>query len=336
MRPSNGYFSRDFSDCHGGLFRRVVSAASKEPSNSTPQQVFDGMRQSFRANQAKGRTRPLPMELSGPQGGNGGSTNDGAYKMGKGKIDHPNVTPGHGQRLGRRLQWPTRRDVGVSYRAAKSSRGPRSGEKARGNLPLELRFSCDSEVGSRIIRPLGLMGAEEIKVPFDRHACPRNDLKRFEAGITYLQTGAILAVLHDSVVQVQFVLSVRDDIVSSKAGVVKLAEDPEFPIVIWLINQRRLGKNRLESKLIGEEPDDAAAERNRRVLINSPAHSDNRKDLVFLQRERHKSFPWDINSIPRRIILKINPWIDLDAYGWEVLHNVLQRQVTAGCLQMIR
>jgi hypothetical protein len=34
--------------------------------------------------------------------------------------------------------------------------------------------------------------------------------------------------------------------------------------------------------------------------------------------------------------LKINPWIDLDAYGWEVLHNVLQRQVTAGCLQMIR
>src|SRR4029077_8526724 len=107
-------------------------------------------------------------------------------------------------------------------------------------------------------------------------------------------------------------LSVGDDIVSAKAGVVKLTDDPEIPIVIWLINQRRLGKNRLESKLIAEEPDDAAAQRNRRGLINSPAQSDNRKDLVFLQRERHKSFPWDINSIPRRTILKINPRIDLD------------------------
>ena len=78
-----------------------------------------------------------------------------------------------------------------------------------------------------------------------RNACACNNLQRFETGITYLHSGAVLAVLEHRVMQVQFVLCVRDDIVSAKAGVVKLADNPKFPIVIRLINQRRLGKNRL-------------------------------------------------------------------------------------------
>jgi len=71
----------------------TASAASKEPSSSTPQEVFDGMRQSFQANKAKGVHARYQWQLSGPQGGQWWiDVNDGTYKMGRGTIDHPNVT----------------------------------------------------------------------------------------------------------------------------------------------------------------------------------------------------------------------------------------------------
>jgi putative sterol carrier protein len=71
----------------------ATSAASKESSSSTPQQVFDGMRQSFQANKAKGVHARYQWELSGPNGGEWWiEVNDGTYKMGKGKIDNPSVT----------------------------------------------------------------------------------------------------------------------------------------------------------------------------------------------------------------------------------------------------
>jgi len=71
----------------------AASAASKESSSSTPQQVFDGMRQSFQAQKAKGVHARYQWDLSGPQGGEWWiDVNDGTFKMGKGKIDNPNVT----------------------------------------------------------------------------------------------------------------------------------------------------------------------------------------------------------------------------------------------------
>jgi len=71
----------------------AASAASNEPENSTPQQVFDGMRQSFQAQKAKGVHARYQWELSGPNGGQWWiDVNDGTYKMGKGKIDNPSVT----------------------------------------------------------------------------------------------------------------------------------------------------------------------------------------------------------------------------------------------------
>src|SRR6266567_3264720 len=71
----------------------AASAASKESSSSTPQQVFDGMRQSFQAQKTKGVHARYQWELSGPNGGQWWiDVNDGTYKMGKGKIDNPNVT----------------------------------------------------------------------------------------------------------------------------------------------------------------------------------------------------------------------------------------------------
>src|SRR5436189_949960 len=60
---------------------------------STPQQVFDSMRESFKPDKAKGVHARYQWELSGAQGGEWWiDVNDGTYKMGKGKIDNPSVT----------------------------------------------------------------------------------------------------------------------------------------------------------------------------------------------------------------------------------------------------
>jgi putative sterol carrier protein len=61
--------------------------------DSTPQEVFDSMRDSFRAAKAKGVHARYQWDLSGPNGGQWWiDVNDGTYKMGKGKIANPNVT----------------------------------------------------------------------------------------------------------------------------------------------------------------------------------------------------------------------------------------------------
>jgi putative sterol carrier protein len=69
-----------------------VTAAS-EHVDSTPQEVFDSMRGSFQPAKAKGVHARYQWDLSGPQGGQWWiDVDDGKYKMGKGKIDHPSVT----------------------------------------------------------------------------------------------------------------------------------------------------------------------------------------------------------------------------------------------------
>jgi len=86
------------------IFVRIVSlataiglgstiAASNEPPSATPQDVFDGMRQSFQAQKAKGVHLKYQWQLSGPKGGDWWiEVNDGKYQMGRGKIDKPDVT----------------------------------------------------------------------------------------------------------------------------------------------------------------------------------------------------------------------------------------------------
>jgi len=70
-----------------------TTAASGEHTDSTPQEVFDSMRGSFQSSKAKGVHARYQWDLSGPQGGQWWiDVEDGKYKMGKGKIDNPNVT----------------------------------------------------------------------------------------------------------------------------------------------------------------------------------------------------------------------------------------------------
>src|SRR5207248_5051332 len=71
----------------------TIVAASNEPPNSTPQEVFDGMRQSFQADKAKGVHLRYQWQLSGPNGGEWWiEVNDGKFEMGRGKLDKPDVT----------------------------------------------------------------------------------------------------------------------------------------------------------------------------------------------------------------------------------------------------
>jgi putative sterol carrier protein len=71
----------------------VANAVSSEHIDSTPQEVFDSMRGSFQQAKAKGVHARYQWDLSGPQGGQWWiDVDDGKYKMGKGKIEHPNVT----------------------------------------------------------------------------------------------------------------------------------------------------------------------------------------------------------------------------------------------------
>jgi putative sterol carrier protein len=72
---------------------RPVTAAQSSHVDSTPQEVFDSMRSSFQPAKAKGVHARYQWDLSGSQGGQWWiDVDDGKYKMGKGKIDNPNVT----------------------------------------------------------------------------------------------------------------------------------------------------------------------------------------------------------------------------------------------------
>jgi len=77
------------------MFATVIctAAANSEHTDSSPQEVFDSMRSNFQSAKAKGVHARYQWDLSGPQGGQWWiDVEDGKYKMGKGKIDNPNVT----------------------------------------------------------------------------------------------------------------------------------------------------------------------------------------------------------------------------------------------------
>jgi len=93
MKSRNDYLPLAIAAILIVVCQGATSAASKEPSSSTPQQAFAAMRQSLPANNAKGVHARYQWELSGPNGGEWWiDVNDGTYKIGQGKIDNPSVT----------------------------------------------------------------------------------------------------------------------------------------------------------------------------------------------------------------------------------------------------
>jgi len=76
-----------------GLGPHAADAAPSGPQSSTPQEVFDGMKESFQAEKAKGVNARYQWDLSGPDGGQWWiEVQDGKCKMARGRIDNPNVT----------------------------------------------------------------------------------------------------------------------------------------------------------------------------------------------------------------------------------------------------
>jgi putative sterol carrier protein len=70
----------------------TLLGAAGETESSSPQEVFDAMRASFQAADAKGVYAGYQWHIRGPQGGNWWiRVEDGTFKMGKGIIKNPDV-----------------------------------------------------------------------------------------------------------------------------------------------------------------------------------------------------------------------------------------------------
>jgi putative sterol carrier protein len=68
-------------------------ARADDAKNTTPQQVFDGMRKSFSAEKAKGVHASYQWNISGPDGGTWFIVvDDGKCNMGRGTTPNPDVT----------------------------------------------------------------------------------------------------------------------------------------------------------------------------------------------------------------------------------------------------
>lgn len=93
MKMKRAYLSVVMVTMIAALGVGVIDAASNERQNATPQDVFDGMRKSFRAERAKNLHVRYQFNLSGTNGGEWFiEVTDGRFKMDRGKIANPDVT----------------------------------------------------------------------------------------------------------------------------------------------------------------------------------------------------------------------------------------------------
>lgn len=68
------------------------AAVAGDTKDKTPQDVFDGMQKSFKAEKAAGVHASYQWDISGPDGGTWHIVvNDGKCEMGKGATEHPDV-----------------------------------------------------------------------------------------------------------------------------------------------------------------------------------------------------------------------------------------------------
>lgn len=76
-----------------GTLLLTLTSFAVGADNKTPQDVFDGMRQSFRPDKAAGAHIKYQWNLREPDGGDWLiEVNDGKCRIEKGKIDNPDVT----------------------------------------------------------------------------------------------------------------------------------------------------------------------------------------------------------------------------------------------------
>src|SRR6266446_3552813 len=170
------------------------------------------------------------------------------------------------QRLGRDVERQTKRHMGIHDWALESARQSIDRAKARRNFPLEFRFGRESHIRRRI-RLRARFGTEEIETAFDRAADVERDVERFEVRIGGLDSDAFLTVLHDRIVDLELRLR-RDHVVGAVTFEKEISSDTKFPVVIRIVNQRRLWEDAFQPQMIGEQPDQTAARRQDWIGIN--------------------------------------------------------------------
>lgn len=75
------------------VFTVAISSLSAAQENATPQEVFDGMRESFRPEKASDVHARFQFSFSGPEGGDWFiEVKDGDCEIQPGKIEAPDVT----------------------------------------------------------------------------------------------------------------------------------------------------------------------------------------------------------------------------------------------------
>jgi putative sterol carrier protein len=81
------------SPAHNNHPSPAAADADNEPDPTSPDEVFEQMQHSFRSDRAKGKHIRYQFNFGDPQGGKWWIViNDGAYSMGKGAINRPDVT----------------------------------------------------------------------------------------------------------------------------------------------------------------------------------------------------------------------------------------------------
>ena len=111
------YFFMAISALASVIWIGIIGAASSEHINSTPQEVFDSMRDSFQANKAKGVHCSLSMGLERAAWRRQWwiDVDDGNLQDGKGQNRQSQCdVRGEGQGLGRRFQPSNGRHLGLA------------------------------------------------------------------------------------------------------------------------------------------------------------------------------------------------------------------------------
>src|SRR5205814_10283237 len=94
---------------------------------------------------------------------------------------------------------------------------------------LEFRVDAQLDIRRRISF-LADVSAEEIEITQKSTTADRGNLEVLDPGIARLQTDPIFVVLHDGVVQLQFVQR-RKDVVGPVTFVIQITDDSKLPIV---------------------------------------------------------------------------------------------------------
>jgi len=104
----------------------------------------------------------------------------------------------------------------------------------------------------------------------------------------------------------------RDHIIRAVAFEKEISAEPKFPVVIRIVNERRLRENAFKPEVISEKPNQSSAGRHDRIGVYRTTRANHAEDFVFLERKTDEHFPGHVDRIAGDVVLEIRSGIDLD------------------------